>query len=351
MEESLPGSFLVTGGAGFLGINLIRYLVAKGQRVTSLDIAPFHHGDVDQDIRMITGDVRDRAAVERGMEGVDLVVHAAAALPLYPAQAVYTTNVEGTRTVLDVAYERKIERVIHISTTAVYGIPDHHPVIETDPLQGVGPYGTSKARAEEVCGEYRSKGMCIPILRPKSFLGAERLGIFALLYEWASEGRNFPILGRGDRPYQYLHVEDLCEAIWLCARHPRETVNDTFNLGAKEFGSPRSDFQAVLDHAGFRKKVISVPEGPAVLALRVLQRLGLSPIYPWIYETIGKESVVSTEKAERVLGFRPKYSNRAALIRNFEWYLAHREGFRHQGGVTHRVPWREGMLALVKRLF
>ena len=344
-------SYLVTGGAGFLGINLIRFLLAKGQQVTSLDIVPFRHGDVVQEIRMVTGDVRDRGTVERAMEGVQVVIHAAAALPLYPARDIFATNVEGTRTVLEVACKRNIERVIHISTTAVYGIPDHHPVIETDPLQGVGPYGISKVRAEGVCGEYRSKGMCIPILRPKSFLGPERLGVFALLYEWASEERNFPILGRGDRPYQYLHVEDLCEAIWLCARHPRDTVNDTFNLGAKEFGSPRSDFQAVLDHAGFGKKVISVPEAPAVIALRVLQRLGLSPIYPWIYETFGKESVVSIEKAERLLGFHPKYSNRAALIRNFEWYLAHREGFRRQAGVTHRVPWREGILALVKRLF
>ena len=347
----MSASYLVTGGAGFLGINLIRFLLAKGQQVTSLDIVPFRHGDVVQEIRMVTGDVRDRGTVERAMEGVQVVIHAAAALPLYPARDIFTTNVEGTRTVLEVACERNIERVIHISTTAVYGIPDHHPVIETDPLQGVGPYGISKVRAEGVCGEYRSRGMCIPILRPKSFIGPERLGVFALLYEWASDARNFPILGRGDRPYQYLHVEDLCEAIWLCAMHPLETVNDTFNLGAKEFGSPRSDFQAVLDHAGFGKKVISIPEGPAVLALRVLQRLGLSPIYPWIYETIGKESVVSIERAEGLLGFLPKYSNRAALIRNFDWYLSHREEFRRQAGVTHRVPWREGVLALIKRLF
>lgn len=347
----MASSFLVTGGAGFLGINLIRFLLAKGQRVTSLDIVPFRHGDVAQEIRVVVGDVRGRWVVEQAMEDVEIVVHAAAALPLYPAQDIYTTNVDGTRTVLDVAYARNIERVIHISTTAVYGIPDHHPVTETDALSGVGPYGTSKVRAEDVCDEFRSRGMCIPVLRPKSFVGPERLGVFALLYEWASEGRNFPVLGRGDRPYQYLHVEDLCQAIWLCAKHSREMINDTFNLGAREFGSPRSDFQAVLDHAGFGKKVISIPAGPALLALRVLQRLGLSPIYPWIYETIGKESVVSIEKAERLLGFRPKYSNRAALIRNFDWYLAHRGEFRRQTGVTHRVPWREGVLGLIKRLF
>ncbi|HET7011053.1 MAG TPA: NAD(P)-dependent oxidoreductase [Anaerolineales bacterium] len=347
----MPTTFLVTGGAGFLGINLIRSLLAKGQQVVSLDIAPFRHGDVVHETRIATGDVRDRASVARAMEGVEVVVHAAAALPLYPVEEIYATNVEGTRMVLDVARENGVDRVIHISTTAVYGIPDHHPVVESDPLHGVGPYGISKVRAEEACLEYRSMGMCVPILRPKSFIGPERLGVFALLYEWASEGRKFPILGRGDRPYQYLHVEDLCEAIWSCAGLPREIVNDTFNLGAKEFGSPRSDFQAVLDHAGFGRRVVSIPAAPAVAALKVLERIGLSPIYPWIYETIGKESVVSTEKAERLLGFRPRYSNREALIRNFDWYLAHQEEFRRQAGVTHRVPWREGALRLIKRLF
>ncbi|MGH2621798.1 MAG: NAD-dependent epimerase/dehydratase family protein [Anaerolineales bacterium] len=347
----MPASFLITGGTGFLGVNLIRYLLAKGHRVTSLDIAPFRQRDDERNVHAITGDVRDRAAVQRAMEGVDLVVHAAAALPLYPAAEIYAINEDGTRTVLQAAYERHIERVIHISTTAVYGIPDIHPVTEDHPHRGVGPYGISKVRAEEVCREYRSRGMCIPVLRPKSFIGPDRLGVFALLYEWASEGRNFPILGRGDLPYQYLHVEDLCEAIWLSATLSPDLVNDTFNLGAQEYGSPRSDFQSVLDHAGFGKRVISLPAGPAVLALRVLQRLGLSPIYPWIYETIGKESVVSIEKAKRVLGFRPKYSNQAALIRNFEWYLAHREEFRRQAGVTHRVPWSEGILGLIKRLF
>ncbi|MDD5484087.1 MAG: NAD-dependent epimerase/dehydratase family protein [Kiritimatiellae bacterium] len=345
-------SFLITGGAGFLGINLVRYLLARQQRVTVLDAAPFDYPDVKEGVRVIRGDIRNKENVKTAMEGVGIVVHAAAALPLYKPVDIYSTDVEGTRMVIEEAAREKVERFIHISSTAVYGIPDHHPLLETDELKGVGPYGEAKALAEAVCGEYRAGGMCLPILRPKSFVGPERLGVFAMLYEWAREGHNFPILGKGDNPYQYLDVEDLCEAIWLCATLPENAVNDTFNIGAREFGTPRSDFQAVLDEAGHGKRVVSLPERPAILALRLLEMMGVSPLYKWIYETAGKESFVSIEKAERKLGFVPKYSNRDALLRNYRWYLANIDRLSGaSSGVTHRVPWSQGILKMAKAFF
>ena len=344
-------SYLITGGSGFLGINLIRHLLEKGQRVTSFDIAPFHYDDVKSDVHAIQGDVRDENAVCQALEGIDIVVHAAAALPLYAADDIYSTNIDGTRIVLEQAYQRKIPRVVHVSTTAVYGIPDHHPLVETDDMHGVGPYGEAKVEAEHVCREYRDKGLCLPIVRPKSFIGPERLGVFAMLYEWAKDGKNFPVLGSGNNSYQYLDVADLCEAIWLCATLPGEAVNDTFNIGAKEFGSPKSDFQAVLDAAGRGKRIISLPEAPVIFILRFLERLGLSPLYKWIYETVGKESFVSIEKAEQVLEFQPKYSNRDALLRNYQWYLDNVVKFGDFSGVTHRVPWQQGALKLAKFFF
>jgi nucleoside-diphosphate-sugar epimerase len=244
-----------------------------------------------------------------------------------------------------------VERVVHISSTAVYGVPDHHPLVEDDKMIGVGPYGEAKVQAEQVCEKFRSGGMCIPILRPKSFIGPERLGVFAILYEWARDGHNFPILGKGNNPYQYLDVEDLCEAIWLSATMPKNKVNDTFNIGASEFGTPRSDFQAVLDHAGHGKYIVSLPLKPAIYTLRFLEMLHLSPLYKWIYETVGKESFVSIEKAAKILGFKPKYSNRDALIRNYEWFLAQDYKNSEKGGVTHRVPWKQGALKLAKFFF
>jgi nucleoside-diphosphate-sugar epimerase len=343
--------YLVTGGAGFLGINLVRYLRARRHPVTSLDIAPFDYPDVKPQVRVITGDIRDKDAVRRSMEGVDVVVHTAAALPLYKKEDIYSTDLDGTRNVLEAARAAGIRRVVHVSSTAVYGIPDHHPLLETDRLHGVGPYGEAKVKAEEVCLEFRAKGMCVPIIRPKSFVGPERLGVFALFYDWAKDGHGFPMIGSGKNRYQLLDVEDLCEAIYLCATLDEAVVNDTFNIGAKEFATMREDYQAVLDRAGFGKKIVPLPAAPVINTLRFLEALKLSPLYKWVYETACEDSFVSIEKAERVLGWKPKYSNMDALIRNYEWYLANLSEFENRTGVSHRVPWNQGILKLAKLFF
>lgn len=343
-------TFLITGGAGFLGINLVRYLLERGHRVRSLDIARFDYPERSR-VEVHTGDIRDRAAVDRAMAGVDQVIHTAAALPLYKPADIFSTDIDGTRNVLESVLQHGVERFIHISTTAVYGIPDHHPLLETDRLDGVGPYGEAKVKAEELCLSYRARGLCVPIIRPKSFIGPERLGIFAMLYDWAKDGKNFPLPGNGKNRYQLLDVEDLCEAIYRCATLDRDKVNDTFNIGAREFTTIKEDFQAVLDAAGFGKKIITFPAAPMTAALVVLEKLKLSPVYKWAYGTVTEDSFVSVEKAERVLGFKPKYSNKEALVRNYRWYVEHLADFQHTSGVSHRVPWNQGILKLAKVFF
>jgi len=342
--------FLITGGSGFLGINLARYLLARAQKVRSLDIAPFDYPERSA-VDAIVGDVRNRDAVARAMEGVDIVVHAAAALPLSRREDIFSTDSEGTRIVLETAFRHGVSRVIFISSTSVYGIPDHHPLIEEDRLQGVGPYGEAKIAAEGHCLFFREAGHCVPVLRPKSFVGPERLGVFELLYDWAYDGRNFPVLGRGDNLYQLLDVDDLCEAIYLCATLAPDRVNDTFNVGAKTYGTMRENFQAVLDRAGHGKRVIGLPAAPVIWTLKLLERLHLSPIYQWIYDTAAQESFVSIERLEAKLGFVPHHSNRDALIRNYDWYVAHRDEYRGKSGISHRLPWRKGALQLAKCFF
>jgi nucleoside-diphosphate-sugar epimerase len=341
---------LITGGAGFLGINLIRYLDERGYALASLDVEEFDYPERNR-VELIKGDIRDKALLDQAMEGVDFVVHTAAALPLYAPEDIYTTDVQGTRNILDAALRHEVKRVVHVSSTAVYGIPDHHPLYETDKLEGVGPYGQAKIQAEMICLEYRAKGLIVPVIRPKSFVGPERLGVFALLYDWAITGHNFPMIGSGRNRYQLLDVEDLCEAIYLTLTLPEERVNDTFNIGAAEFTTMKEDYQAVLDHAGHSKKVLGFPAAPAIWGLRVLDRLGLSPLYKWVYETASKDSFVSIEKAERELGFRPKYSNKDALLRNFRWYIENRAQFENASGVSHRVPWSQGAIGLLKKVF
>lgn len=343
---------LITGGAGFLGINLTRYLYARDFDIISLDIDPdYTYADMKDKITIVVADIRNREALDNALAGVDYVVHTAAALPLYTPEDIHSTDVDGTNNVLWAAQNNGVKRVVHISSTAVYGIPDHHPLYEDDKLDGVGPYGKAKIEAEEVCLEYREKGMIVPVIRPKSFVGPERLGVFALLYDWALDRRNFPMIGNGRNRYQLLDVEDLCEAIRLCLVLPPEQANDTFNIGAKEFTTMKEDYQAVLDAAGYGKKVIGTPAAPVIWTLRLLEVLKLSPLYKWVYETASKDSFVSIEKAENKLGWKPKYSNKQALVRNFDWYKGHRHTFENQSGVTHRVPWKQGALGLLKKFF
>ena len=350
LDDNSPRRFLITGGAGFLGINLCRYLLARGHAVRSLDIAPFAYPEKTQ-VEVIDGDIRDEACVTRAMQGVDTVIHCAAALPLAPADEILSTAVRGTQLLLASAARHAVDRFVFISSTAVYGIPDHHPIVESDRLHGVGAYGESKIQAEALCRTAREQGLCVSVLRPKSFVGPERLGAFELLYDWAFSGRGFPVLGRGDNRYQLLDVEDLCRAIELCVLRKREDVNDVFNIGAKDFGTMRENFQAVLDRAGYGRLVVSLPRGPAIAALKVFEFLHVSPLYRWIYETASEESFVSIARIQRQLGFQPVHSNQDALVRNYDWYVAHRAEIGSLTGVTHRVPWKKGVLNLAKHFF
>jgi nucleoside-diphosphate-sugar epimerase len=346
-----PKSVLITGGAGFLGINLVRHLLARGYHPISLDTATFDYPERGQ-VEVIQGDIRDPAALKRSMEKATHVVHAAAALALCTEAEIRSVDIDGARAVIEEAERQKIERFVYISSTAVYGVPDHHPLVEEDKLDGVGPYGRAKVDAELMVAAARARGkMALSIIRPKSFVGPERLGIFALLYDWAQSGRNFPLIGNGKNRYQLLDVEDLCDAIRLCLEKPRKDVNETFNIGASEYATMKEDYQAVLDEAGFHKRIIPFPAAPAIWGLRVLDRLKLSPIYPWVYETAAKDSFVSIERAQEKLGYSPKFSNKQALVRNYQWYVANLSRFQHTTGLTHRTPWKQGAIALVKLAF
>ena len=136
----------------------------------------------------------------------------------------------------------------------------------------------------------------------------------------------------------------------LAATADAAKANATFNIGAAKFTTLREDFQAVLDDAGHGGKIRSIPVAPAIAALRVLERLKLSPLYPWIYETVTEDSFVSIDKARTELGWEPQFSNQDALVRNYRWYVAHADSLG-KAGVTHRVPWKQGALAVAKLAF
>jgi len=336
----------ISGGAGFLGLHLSRRLLADGHAVRTLDVVPLDDAELEGAVLELRGDVRDRERVRELVSRADVVVHAAAALPIQASrESIRSVNVAGTENVLLAARDADVRRVVFISSTAVYGVPEKHPIEEDDPLVGVGWYGESKIDAEALC---RVAAVETTIVRPKTFIGPERLGVFEILFDWIREGRRIYVLGKGHNRYQLLAVEDLVDAIVRAGTVP-EAAGETFNAGATEFGSVRSDLQALIDHAGSASRVQPVPVKPAELALRALELLKVSPLAEWHYKTAHKDSFVDVSRAQRVLGWQPRLSNRAALIETYDWYLANR-GRVGAAGVTHRVPWNQQALGLLKRL-
>jgi len=342
---------LITGGAGFFGLHMAHRVAKGGHQAVLLDIAEFEAGEYPAGVTWLKGDVRDPAAVERALDGVELVVHGAAALPLWTPEDIYETNVFGTRTVLDrIRANGRVKRTVFISSTAVYGVPRVHPLLEYFPLVGVGPYGESKILAEKVCDEFRGKGLVVTTIRPKTFIGRYRLGVFQILYDWVQAGKRIPVIGNGQNRYQLLEVEDLCQAMYLCITGPDDKVNDTFNVGAEEFRTVLEDVGALCNYAGTGSRVLKTPAWLVKGMLAIAEALHLSPLYKWVYGTADTDSFVSSEKIKAALGWQPEYSNSDALIRSYRWYLDHKVQSDAATGITHRVAWDQGVLKVVKRL-
>jgi len=282
-------TILVTGGTGFLGLHTCEYFYNLGYDIIAFDITPFKKSDnIPEDVKYFEGDVRDSEAIVSCINEhePDYVVHAAAALPLWNAGKIRDVNKNGTETVLKECSDSDcVSRFTYISSTAVYGTHDEHPIVEDSNLDGVGPYGESKIAAEEICREYRDKSLEVAILRPKTFIGPKRLGVFEVLFDWVEDGASVPLIGWGKNKYQLLHVEDLVESMNVLFDETSDSFNQTYNVGAREYDTMREDFQSLLDYEDRGGKIVGTPSFLSKNSLKILNYLNLSPLYPWVYET------------------------------------------------------------------
>jgi nucleoside-diphosphate-sugar epimerase len=334
---------LVTGGAGYFGSILVERAVAAGHRVRVLDLAP-----IDGGVEVVVGDIRDRAAVEAACEGVDVVFHNVAQVPLARDVDLFrSVNVVGTANLLVAARRSGVAKVVHTSSSAVYGIPERNPVTEDTPPRPLEPYGRAKLEAEALCGEAAATGLDVTIVRPRTILGHGRLGIMAALFELVAEGAPVFVLGAGDNRYQFVHADDLADGCLRAAERPGST---SYNIGASEFGTMRQTLQALVDHAGTGSRVRSMPAAPARAAMRALARTGQAPFAPYHWLLYGESLWFDTTKAERELGWRAHHSNESMVIESYEWFMAHRHELGGNGRSQHRSPARLGALRLLRHL-
>ena len=338
---------LVTGGAGYFGTTLVDAVRACGGRVRVLDLAAdpaFPAG-----VEYIRGDIRDRDAVARACRGVDVVHHSVAQVPLARDRALFVSvNVDGTRILLDEARRAGVRKVVHLSSSAVFGVPERNPVTADTPPQPREAYGRAKLEAERECARASAAGLDVTIVRPRTILGHGRLGIFQILFEWVHDGLNIPVLGDGSNVYQFVHAADLADA---CLRAADTRGPAAFNIGAARFGTMRETLEALVAHAATGSRVVSLPKGPAVAAMKVSSALRLSPLAPYHWLMYGESMYFDVAPARAALGWEPRYGNVEMMIEAYDWYVAHRdEILAAKSRSPHRSALNQGVLRLVGRL-
>jgi nucleoside-diphosphate-sugar epimerase len=232
-----------------------------------------------------------------------------------------------------------------MSSSAVYGAPDRNPVDDDTPLRPGEDYGKAKLAAEELCRQYAKDGVDVTIIRPRTIMGHGRLGIMQILFEWIRQGRNIPVLGRGDNLYQFVHADDLASACLKAAERPGPA---TYNVGAENFGTMRETLEGLLAHAGTGSRVVSVPSAPAVAMMKVTSRIGMSPLGAYHALMYGKSMYFDVARTKRELGWSAKFGNVEMFEDSYDWYLKHREEVMNRKDASHhRSPVRQGVLSAV----
>jgi nucleoside-diphosphate-sugar epimerase len=334
---------LVTGGSGFIGSHLARSLSKRGNGVRILDIIDFK--ERPREIEFYQGDVRDKKALERALQGVSVVYHTAALVPVTKAwDQIRDVNVGGTANLLNLCRKKSIKKFVYISSSAVYGMPES-PVTLDSPLNPFETYGRTKLAAERLVEKYRKEGNSAIIVRPRTVLGNYRLGIFDILFEWVSENRNIYIIGRGDNLFQFVHVDDLVEATIMAAEKGRSGI---FNIGTYRFGTLREDLVLFIKEVGSKSKVKSLPENFAIPALEILDKLHLSPLTSWHYLTYHRPFYFDISREMRVLGWKPRYSNKEMLVSTYEWYIKNRERRKDALNSPHHSRSKQKFLKVIK---
>ena len=333
--------YLVTGGAGFFGEVVIKELLSQGESVRCFDlnIPNITHPNLET----ITGDVRDTELVNNIFEGVNIVHHNIAQVPLAKDKTLFwSVNHEGTANLLKASLENNIEHFIYTSSSAVYGVPKQNPINELSKKNPAENYGKAKLAGEELCKEYQYKGLNCSIIRPRTILGQGRLGIFQILFEWIHLGLNIPVIDEGNNLYQFIHSKDLAKA---CIAAGKKPIGNSYNIGAQKFGSMRDAIQHVIDNSDSDSKIKSVSSRYTEKAMNIASKLKFSPLGNYHALMYGKNFYFDTSHAEKELNFSADYSNDEMFLESYKWYCLNREsilsgkknGSKHQSAVKQRI--------------
>lgn len=316
---------LVTGATGFLGVNLCQHLAQRGEAVRALARTPEKAADLRAlGIEIVQGDVTDDAAVGRAMEDVDVVYHLAGKLfiPGVPAEEYERIHVTGTRTVLKYARERQITRLIHCSTTGVFGVTGAHPADEVARYAPTNAYERTKLAGEQLTQAAMREGLPATIIRPGLVYGP---GDLHLLGFFRSIQRGvFRPIGRAPVWLHPIYIDDMSDAMLRAAVRP-EAVGEAFNIAGREPVTLRELAQAIATAIGSPppRGWIPMPLAQTVALLGDALPSAMrhrAPLTSSRLDFLTHSRMYTVTKAQRLLGFTAETSLAEGLAQTAKWY-------------------------------
>ncbi len=309
---------LVTGGSGFVGTHLVKKLLDLGNDVRVLDIIEPNKSIVNN-VEFCNVDIQDMDNVKKTCKDIDYVFHTVALVPISKADKIFdNVNAGGTKNIIEASMHHGVQSIMHLSSTSIYQIPKRGDIMDENyPIKPVGFYGKAKYHSEEICLEYIEKGAPISIIRPKTILGPNRLGIYSILFDWIMHGNPIFIFGDGDNKYSYVSISDLIESMILSAE---KGIGQVFNIATDKYGTYRGDIEELINYANSKSKVHTVNATLCRTVLKFLDKLKLSPLSEWHYSIIDKEYVFDISKAKKILGWAPQDSNQKMFRDSYDWF-------------------------------
>lgn len=312
---------LITGVCGLVGRELAAQLAERGAIVHGVDLRQWTGAPLGGSFTR--GDLADEEVCRRACDGVDAIVHNAARqygpeTPRFAREAYFAPNVAMTRRLIDAARARRITRLVYVSSDMVYGMPPGRALRETDRPTPLGPYGRSKLAGEEIARGARTGGMNATILRPRLIVGRGRLGVLQKLFDRVYAHQAIPLIGDGRNRYQMVAVADVASACVLALEHG---YDDVFNLGSADPPPVRDLLMSLIERAGSKSRLIATPAGLACAGLRLLDRLGLSPLTREQFAIAPVDYVLDCSKAATRLNWRPRFADADMLWQAYEVYI------------------------------
>jgi len=340
---------LITGGSGFFGSHLKQYLADEGHSYVNLDL---YEDEADQRRScMFQGDLTDAAGIEECFQKhgpFDAVLHVAAQLAhgVKCPEQLWRSNVTGTRHLAEAAAKHQAKSLIFTSTNCLWGRPLGHRVPESEPPCPVEIYGRSKLEAEKVLGEYADR-LNVIIFRSPTIIAAGRVGLLGILFDLIMENKRIPVVGRDNKPYQFIHANDYAAAIALALEYP---ASDVFHVGSDRPTSLEETYKYVIEQAGSSSKIYHLPKRPAVFMMKLLHTLKLSPLGPYHYQMIAEEFVFDTSHLKETLNWQPTKTNGEIMFEAFAYYSKNRDSLQQQDGKlpAHRKRASMGIIDLLR---